>query len=409
MTRIIRILIAAAALAAFTFNMAHAQGAATITFNDPNCASWAMSGTAPNFTLTCQSLTCSVSANIPAPLPTDSVLLTASCAGSGGSTTYTWSKFGGPGTCPSIVGSTTAATVSAPGSTQIGCIYRVAASDPTNGGGSANITLNFSATPPASPSNCSVNFTAGSASLPVTGGAIVMIGSCATNVNGSTTYAWTKSAVAFSATQTASDTLAANQGTSAVTWTYAFTATNAGATPTTTTQLVTVAGTGGGGSGIDMTACTAAGYVGHGVDIAWPVAGNTPRVFTTPTVGNFGDSDMIVVRFVAPLTDTSNPVGSTITASEFSSYPSTPRLATLSTAPCVVATSGTPNSTILAASATTGAPNLYMALVGTGFGYQAKLIPGQTYYINYVNRTNYNGAASCTSSSNCAVYIDFKN
>ena len=78
MTRIFRVLIAAASVAAITFNMAHAQAApATVTFNDPNCASWGVSQSGSNFTLTCQTLLCTISADKPAPLPTDDVVLTA--------------------------------------------------------------------------------------------------------------------------------------------------------------------------------------------------------------------------------------------------------------------------------------------------------------------------------------------
>jgi hypothetical protein len=364
-----------------------------------------MSGTAPNFTLTCQSLSCTVSADKPAPLPTDSVVLTASCAGAGGLATYTWSKFGGPGTCPAISGSTANATVSAPGSTQNGCIYRVAVSDPTSGGGSANITLNFTSTPPASPAGCSIAFTAGSANLASTGGTVAMIASCSQYTNANTTWAWTKNGVALGTGTTANDTLPANTLTTAVSTTYQVTATNAGATPTVTTQVVSVAGTGGGGGSFDLSACTSLGYTGHGVDIAYPAGlGNTPRVLT-PNVGSFGNNDMIVVRFVAPTSEVS--AGATLTASEYSSYEAVQRLATLSTQPCVVATAPGAFGNVLASAANFPVANLTMRIGPGGFG-QINLTPGVTYYVNYVNRIGYTSSGSC-SSSNCAMYIDFKN
>jgi len=163
-----------------------------------------------------------------------------------------------------------------------------------------------------------------------------------------------------------------------------------------------VPGTGGGG-GIDLSACTSAGYTGHGVDIAYPTVANATRVFTDKTVGNFGGSDMIVVRFVAALSEGN---GSTISAVEYSNFPAAFRLATLSTAPCVVATSGTPSGNVLKAVISQG-PILNMALAG-GLGV-VKLTPGATYYVNYVNRDTYGSSANSCPSSNCAMVIDFNN
>ena len=60
MTRIVRVLIAAASVATITFNIAHARAApATATFNDRS-ASWGVSQSGASFTLTCQTLLCSL-------------------------------------------------------------------------------------------------------------------------------------------------------------------------------------------------------------------------------------------------------------------------------------------------------------------------------------------------------------
>ena len=407
MMRIIRTFIAAAALAALSFNLAHAQaGPATITFNDPNCGSWGMTQSGSSFTLTCQSLTCSIGVSPAAPLPADAVTLTANCAGASGSAAYAWSKTSGPLGCPAVPANGNPAALSAAGSTMLLCVYKVAVTDGANGAGSATTTVNWTATPPASPTGCSVAFTAGSANLASTGGAIAMIASCTGNTNANTTWSWTKNGAAFGSGTTASDTLPANTLTTAVSTTYQVTATNAGATPTVATQAVTVAGVGGGGTTIDLSACTAAGYVGHGVDIPYPLSVNSPRVYTDRTVGNFGSNDMIVVRFVAPVSEVS--VGSRIVASEYSIYPAVNRLATLSTSPCVVATAPGASGSILASSKSQ-APSFDMALLGTGTFAQIKLAPGATYYVNYVNRDYYNNPSSSCTTNNCAMYIDFQN
>ena len=159
----------------------------------------------------------------------------------------------------------------------------------------------------------------------------------------------------------------------------------------------------GGGSGIDLSACTAAGYVGHGVDIAYPTLVNSPRVYTDKSVGSFGGNDMIVVRFVAAAAEAN---GSNLVASEYSVYQPTYRLATLSTAPCVVAASATNGGNILA-SKISQAPTFNMSLTPIR-GY-VTLTPGATYYVNYVNRDTYGSGVSSCAAGNCAMYIDFNN
>jgi hypothetical protein len=232
-----------------------------------------------------------------------------------------------------------------------------------------------------------------------------MVASCTGNTNTNTAWSWTKNGAAFASGTAATDTLPANTLTTAVSTTYQATATNAGATPTVTTQVVNVAGVGG-GSTIDLSACTAAGYVGHGVDIPYPLTGNSARVYTAASVGNFGGSDMIVVRFVAPTSEIT--VGSRMSAGEYSIYPAANRLATLSTAPCVVATAPGASGNILASSKSQ-APVFDLALIGTGGFSQIKLTPGTTYYVNYVNRDYYNNPSSSCTKSNCAMFIDFQN
>ena len=405
MTRSFRILFAAfAAMLALAGAPAQGQGAATITFNDPNCGSWGMTQSGSIFTLTCQSLTCSISALPASPLPTDNVTLTANC-GASPSATYAWSQTPLTAGCPPVSGSTTNTNaLTAPGATVLNCTYKVAATDGANGGGTAPKTLNWTSAPPPTPSGCSVGFTVGSASLPVTGGAITMVASCTSGTSGSTTWSWTKFGTSFGSGTTVSDTLPANVLTTPTTTTYQVTATNGGS-PTTVTQVVTVAGTGGGGGSIDVRACTTIGYTGRPVEIPYPLNGNSARVYTQDLGGTFGPTDMVVVKFTAPASELT--VGASILLSYQSGFDHNRRLATLSTQPCVVATSSAVTWTILASTALSQSPSFQLALVGTGTS-QVKLTPGATYYVNYVNRGDYNGANSCTTSD-CRAYIDFNN
>ena len=410
MMRYIRFLISAVAAVVYASSYsAFAQGA-TVTFNDPNCASWSMTQNGSSFTLTCQALSCSISAFPTSPLPTDPVTLLANCAGATTSTTYSWTKLSGPLACPAPPASGNPASLAAADATATGCVYRVAATDATTGSGAATVTVNWTTTPPASPSGCSI--TPNPSSLPNTGGSVTLTAVCTGNTNSSTTWQFTKGGANFGGVSTGasgtstSDSLAANTGTAATTTTYGMVVTNAGAPSTSVTNTVTVAGTGGGGGSFDLSACTAQGYTGRGVDIPYPVSANSARVFT-PNLGNFGPNEMIVVRFVAPTSETTP--GATIVASEYSSYAPAFRLATLSTKPCEVAPSTAITASILG-STISQAPNFSMALNGTGgFSYPIKLTPGATYYVNYVNRQAYGSSASSCPSGNCAMYIDFKN
>ena len=242
-----------------------------------------------------------------------------------------------------------------------------------------------------------------------------MTASCSANTNGNTTWSWTKNGSAAGSGTTLSDSLPANALTTSVTTTYQVTATNAGATPTVTTQGVTVVGTGGGGGAGPTLDCSAAGFSSSTkvMDLTYPATPATTsgiRQYTTgPTNAlnkswgyNFGNSDMIIVRFVAqgPETDP----GSMLTIG-FSGQ-SASRIATLSTQPCDVATVSYMPPAALAAF---GGPSVVFHFnvdPGSFNSSYTKLTKGVTYYLNIVNRVINTGAPSC-SSSNCPIYIDF--
>lgn len=406
MMRIFQTFAAALATVAVLAAMpAHGQSSrAIVTFNDPNCASWGVTQSGSNFTLTCQTLLCTITADKPAPLPTDGVVLTAACVGYNGST-YAWNKFSGPANCPAISSTTATASLAAAGTTVTGCVYKVAATDPVNGAGSATITLNWSTALAGSPTGCSVAFTAGSANLTAAGGAITMVASCA-NTNGATVWAWTKNGAPFGTGSTLSDTLPANTGASTVTTTYVVSATNAGSTPATLQQLVFVTGTGG-GTGIDMTACAAAGFAGHGATMNYRLTGNE-RVLTS-NLGNFGNNDAVVIAFTTPAAD--NTGGAHFSMTYAGGAGQGNKLATLDTKPCSFGTvgstqfaSGNPPATVSVGPTF----NLNVAPNGGGGG-QTQLQPNTTYFITYINRNDYYGKVTSTPSctgSTCDQFID---
>ena len=405
MTRNLRLILAAfATFAALAGAPVQGQSSrAIVTFNDPNCASWGVTQSGSNFTLTCQTLLCTLTPDKPAPLPAEAVVLTGACVGLTGSA-YTWSKFSGPAGCPAIASTTATANLAAPGATVNGCVYKVAATDPVNGGGSATLTLNWTTALGVSPSGCSVAFTTGSATLLAAGGPVTMVASCTpSTVNAATAWTWTKNGVSAGSGSSLSDTLPQNTLTANVTYTYAVTATNSGSPPTTTQQNVVVTGTGGGG-GIDMTACTAAGFTGRGYDIGYFTSGNF-RLYTN-TLGSFGNYDAIVVSFTTPAADATG--GASFSMIYAGGAPQVKRLMTLGSSPCMF---GTGYSFIVpAATGKTQGPilNVNIAPLG-GTGGVVQLLPNTKYYITFVNRNDFFGTAgytpSCTAST-CDAYID---
>jgi len=74
----------------------------------------------------------------------------------------------------------------------------------------------------------------------------------------------------------------------------------------------------------------------------------------------------------------------------------------------VVATSTATSSTILGSLAQNQSPNFNILVTGTAASWQIKLQPSTWYYVNYVNRQNYNGTTSC-ATGDCRAYIDFNN
>jgi hypothetical protein len=395
MTRSIRILLAAFA-ATFAFAGATVAHAGSITLSDPNCDSFTVGGSPGAQTLTCvvsSPPTCTVSGPGAGSIGTP-VTLTAQC--SPAATSWAWIG----GNCDGVT--TQICQASSAGAGVVG--YRVQGTNAiAQGGISPTFNVTWSSGPPPNPTGCVASISTVPTVLTNAGGtATVSVSGCSpANV----TYNWSKNGSPnWNTTATPPADALGTGGTAGYTNSYQVSVCNGASCVTVPANPLTafVPGTGG-GSSIDVSACTALGYTGHGVDIAYPTTVNSPRVFTDKTVGNFGANDMIVVRFVAAASEGN---GSNLVASEWASFPAAFRLATLATAPCVVATSATPTATILA-SKISQAPGLNMSLTAQ-FGV-IKLTPGATYYVNYVNRDSYNSTSSSCNAGNCGMYIDFNN
>jgi len=292
----------------------------------------------------------------------------------------------------------------------LNCGYKVVAADGAAGGGTAVKSVSWSTGPPPAPTGCVASISTNPAPMTTAGGtASVSVAGCQP---AGVTYAWSKNGSPFSSPWSvlaapAADTLLAG-GTAGYTNSYQVQVCN-GSTcitvPASTPLSVAVPGTSGGGGAIDVSACTAAGYTGHGIVIPYPVSGNSTRVWTQ-NFATFGNNEMIVVGFQTPAAEISP--GASILLSYQAGNDHNLRLATLSTQPCVVATSTATSSTILGSLAQNQSPNFNILVTGTAASWQVKLQPSTWYYVNYVNRRDYNGAASCTTGD-CRAYIDFNN
>src|SRR4029453_16567164 len=168
-----RALCASLATAA-VFSVATPASAATITFTDNNCSGFSVPGSAPNFTLVCQALACTLGASPSAPTPGGTSTMTASCSGGVGTISYSnWTSVSG-GSCPLPVGS--GQSVSVTSATAVGpCTYRVTGTDTSAMTGTATTSVTWSSTGPVAPTGCTL--TASPSSLAVAG-SVTLTASC---------------------------------------------------------------------------------------------------------------------------------------------------------------------------------------------------------------------------------------
>jgi hypothetical protein len=351
-------------LSSMVFVAAPAQ-AANITFSDPNCSSFSVTGTAPNFTLVCATLACSIAASPSSPSPSQNVQLTANCTPA--ATSVTWNLVSSVSGCPAASGVTTnPMTLAAPGTSVSGCVYQVAALSGALAG-QAQTTINWSSAPPAAPSGCTLG--ASTTSLPIGGGTVTLTATC-TGGGAPTSYAWTGNSLPTPTTT--------NVATTNITSTTTFTVTPSNATGNGNTASVTVNVA---GSSLGPL-CSPFSNVLPVVTATWGSAANWQSVAS----GNFGDGSNTVWVFrlvVPPGTPTSSVTGR-FTVSEFAG-PTTFRQMTISTQACDFRNKDYTgiNGPLAVSNGTTASVSFG---VSTPFIFgPAGLSAGQTYYVNVRN------------------------
>lgn len=381
---------------------AQAGNNATITFSDPNCASWSMTSGANNtFTLTCQSLNCSITAS-PGALVTPStpIQVAPSCSPTPTlSATYAWTLVSGPAACPAPTATSTTNLLTASVVTPGGCVYLVNVSDPVLGKGQATINLDWE-TVTSPPSGCTV--TASPTTIPATGGTVNLTAACGGGAV--STWTWTKNTAAFSTnTATPSDTFAANSG-NTQTVTYAVTATNAKGSSTASAGVVWT-GSGGGGGGGGPYSCS--GFASTlSADWTWGAPGSGALTLDSSSLGAFGNNVALVIGV---------PVGSTaggaynfghFTVAEEGSQAYN-RVVVVSASPCDFSTTP-PSLAPQGGSIVNGAVEPYLSFtvgVGTQSWYYFDMAINTKYYINIKNATS-TGAQSCPTGASCPVRVE---
>ena len=260
---------------------------------------------------------------------------------------------------------------------------------------------------PNPPTGCVASIVTNPTTLTNAGGtATVSVAGC--SATGVLTYSWSRNGLSgwsTSATPPA-DQLAAG-GTSGSTTSYQVQVCNDGLScvyvpGNPLTAFVPGTG-GGGGAGIDLTGCTAAGYTGRGLDVAFPATATTSKAS-----GTFGNNDALVVRFTTPAAGVNDqtvfqPAGNPPSQN-------TSRVYTLSTQPCQFTTDGSLTGSILY-TVSSQSPAITINIgacpyTGSWCSSAAYLQPNTTYYVTMVNRTTFGGAPSCSFAS-CDMRMDF--
>ena len=379
--------------------------AATLTYNDPNCAGFQITGSGGSFTLTCAKLTCSIS-GVTTPTTAQDTSLTATCTPAGAS--YLWSLVTGAfsdSSCNSPT-SPTAATTAVVKPTGIAagqsrsCLYQVTGTAAPLSG-QAMVTVTWSDAAPTPPV-CTPSGVTNPTPITSAGGSIALNANCSPSAG--VTYTWTRTAPTAgaptnAATATPSDTLAANTGASGVVYTWQVVACSAPGVCTTKTVSITVPAPGGGGSGAD---CSSQGFVHtRFLDVGWPASGLS---WHTQDLGGLGQNDALVIRFTPPAGSASltNQAGS-ISLAEYGD-PQTGRYAVLSTNACDF--NGTGGAYTVPALQV--APSISWSLqVGRkDFSSMVQLTGGTSYYLNLKMRAADGTTPTCASGS-CNMVINW--
>jgi hypothetical protein len=355
--------------------------AGNITLSDSNCDSFALSGTAPNQTLSCivsnAPSGCTISGptsgtiNIP-------ITLTATCA-TGSPNAWSWTG----GNC---AGQTTQSC--AANSASVGQVtYTVTPRNNIGAGNTPSSTVTWSNTPPAAPTGCTLG--ASATSLPVGGGPVTLTASCATGAP--TSYAWTGNNLPTPTTNPVASTSIT------ATTTFTVTPSNSGGNGNTASVTVTVAG-----SVLGLCGPPNNFTVLPMLDATW----GQQASWQSNAGGNFGDNTVWLFRLVVPPGTPISSIIGTFTAAE-NQGPNTFRQLTISTQACDFRQKDyTGVNGPLAMSNGTTVSISYGVATPFIFG-PAGLSAGQTYYISVRNwQLDPTPQSSCGQTSCNAVMND---
>jgi len=384
--------------AALLFGAPQFATAATLSVDIPGCSQVSLSGQGSSYTISCTqaAMTCVAQSNSNTPTGGSAAMLSVAC--SPAATAVTWSA---SRDCTTPTGG----AVGQASVTEVvggrSCVYTADASAP-NFTGSASVAVVWqgsSTQPPANaPSGCAVTRNPTSGSVATTGGSISMSASCSGG-GAVTSWSWRKNATTgWSVAKGPTDTLPANTGSAAVTYTYGVTACSNGACASEVQTTFTVAGS------APVGFCGQLGDVEF-VDLNW---GNTPTDVTIPP------GRTIVGRLAVPA-NASSPLNQAglVTVAEYVGSQAD-RVMTISSAPCDFR--GWTAGQNFPAQDPTGAngpmawvtginPSRQFLLAGDPPGNSPPkplLNPGQTYYVNLQTIWYTTGQNSCPTT-NCGV------
>jgi hypothetical protein len=411
----------AATLALLTLAAPTPATAASITYSDPQCASFTISSSGPGtFTLTCAKLSCSIEATggVTSLLLGTGTTLTATCNPVPDQGGYEWTQgdTNSPN-CPSLPGGSLATQTLSGASVDVsGCVYRVTGTSATNGSGSAAITLGWSASPPppppATPTGCVPQILSTSPSPLTSAGGTVQLDVTGCSPSTGLTYKWFRngSTTEFSTAKNPTDTLGANSGSSSVSTTYQVEVCNGGACTAkipSSALTATVPGTGPGSGSTNL--CAAQGF-SKTIYRAWNWATEGNLVLDTVTMKDqaggtgIGTNGILVVEF----TPTSPADVDNLARISVTEYPGnsvvTQRTLAISTQPCDLV------GLVPGPATNTTSPKLdYGVGTVTNSAFSGKpkgvaVTPGVQYFINIAGRsgvsaTSPSGSQSCFPSS----------
>ena len=386
--------------------------AASVTFDAPFCSGFSVSGTGPSYTLTCETMACSAYVSSGTVLPGQPILIAVSCPATATIASYQWSVSGSSGCVTPSQGPYNIFTI--PG--EATCTYRVIATATNGDKGSAVANVAWASTPAAAPSCSAPSLVTTPSPITSAGGTASLNVTC---TGTGITYAWHRTAPtagALGSASTATDSLAANSGSSGVTYTYVVDACTGPTSASCSSQTVSVvvpSATGGGGGGGGTGMCAGLPNVVM-LDVPWGGTVTTRGAGTT-----FQANGMVVAKFTVPAGYTTTPgFKGKVQAAEYGD-PAVYRQTSLSTQACDFrgAATRTTDSYITDPTGTNnplkfGFGNtaiVEFTVTGTAL-FTPQLVPGQTYYYNIRNWSPYaNGGAggiSCTGSTgHCDIII----